>query len=82
MEKSTEEEKDSYIVNEEGAIEKREKKENNQEKEDCESESYGNKSSEMVSERQKKPADYEFVLLDVEKRPLVDAKVYEQKYIY
>lgn len=81
LEKSTEEEKDKeYSVNEEGAIEKREKKENNQEKEDCESESYGNKSSEMVSERQKKPADYEFVLLDVEKRPLVDAKVYEQVY--
>ena len=81
LEKSTEEEKDKeYSVNEEGAIEKREKKENNQEKEDCESESYWNKSSEMVSERQKRPADYEFVWLDVEKRPLVDAKVYEQVY--
>lgn len=81
FEKSTGEEKnEEYSVNEEESIEKGEQKGNNQEEEDCETESYGNKSSEMITERQKKPADYEFVLLDVEKRPLVDAKVYEQVY--
>lgn len=54
FEKSTGEEKnEEYSVNEEESIEKGEQKGNNQEEEDCETESYGNKSSEMITERQK-----------------------------
>lgn len=83
LEESTGEEKPKENTkNEEKSVKSRAQGDNNQEKTkaDYGAEAHGNKRLETVSERQKKPVDYEFILLDAEKRPLVDTEVYEQVY--
>ena len=68
--------------NEEESVKSREQGDNDQEKgkEDYGAASSVNKKMETVGERQKKLVDYEFILLDAEKKPLVDTEVYEQVY--